>query len=149
MPQNEWCSGTWVEMCCLNTWQCPLPRWKVATSGCPPLGKLWELSTECLGQTSRLRSCWVRARWPQSWSQSCCCHGPWGAVAISPRVDTHPCGKGQLWLVKRLPEQKKGQEVPSEVTREKHIVQSRKTVLIDPLALYSCPVTLNLFPWLP
>ena len=49
-------------------------------------------------------------------------------------------------MVKRLPEQKKGQEVPSEVTREKHIVQSRKTVLIDPLALYSCPVTLNLFP---
>ena len=119
-------------MCCLNTQQCPLPRWKVATSGCAPLGKLWEVSTECLGQTSRLRSCWGRARWPQS--RATVTVLPW-AMGSCGHLSTcaYPC----LWQRAALIGEKttragKRAGMPTEVSREKHPGQSRKTVLIGP-----------------
>ena len=146
---NEWYPGTWLEMCCLNTQQCPLPRWKVETSGCAPLGKLWEVSIECLGQTSRLRSCWGRARWPQS--RATVTLLPW-AMGSCGHLSTcaYPC----LWQRATLIGEKttragKRAEMPTEVSREKHPGQSTKTVLIGPLAVRSCPVTLSPLPCLP
>lgn len=145
---NEWCPGTWVEMCCLNTQQCPLPHWKVATSGCPPLGKLWELSTVS-GTNFQAEELLGESKWPQSrvtvmvlpWAMGSCGH-------------LSMCGYPPLWQRATLigekttrAEKRAGSALWGNQGKAHRTEQ--KDSAIDPLAVHSCPVTLSLFPWLP